>query len=207
MANKVHPTAIVHQDVILGDNNVIGPYCIIYPNVEIGSGNIFMSHVTIGSPAEDKRSTQLSNGVVIGSNNQFREFITINSGTNSMTRIHDNGFFMRGCHFGHDSDVRSNVTMACNSIIGGHTLVMDYANIGLGAIIHQNVIIAPVSMLGMGCIVTKKTIVEMGYIYAGNPAQKLKENTIGYERNNIDLMSRKKLEADWLSEMVKRRMG
>ena len=44
------------------------------------------------------------------------------------------------------------------------------------------------TMLGMGCVVTKKSVVKPGHIYVGNPARELGLNTIGLDRNGIDEM-------------------
>lgn len=206
MANTISKNSIVHPDAKLGDGNYIGPFCIIHKDVEIGDNNVFSSYVSIGSTPEHKTEMADPKGVVIGSGNVFREFTTINSGTKHPTKIGNDGFFMRNTHFGHDCEIHDFVTIACNAIIGGHVIVMPYANIGLGAIIHQNQIIAPLTMIGMGTIVTKKSIIEMAQTYVGNPARKLKENKIGIERSKLNTQQLKDLEAEWISQMVTRRM-
>lgn len=205
MSNSIHPTALISKNAIIGDNNVFGPYCIIYDNVEIGDGNIFVSHASIGSPAEHKISTG-TEGVVIGSRNTFREFITINQGTKNITQIGSSGYFMRGVHFGHDCHIFDHVTLACNSIIGGHTIVMDYANLGLGAITHQNIVIPPGCMLGAGAVATKANY-ESWTIYAGIPAKKLKKNTVGLERSGLTIQELDDLENKHIQLLVKMRMS
>lgn len=40
--NNVHPTAIIEPNVILRNNNYIGPYCYIVGNTIIGNNNIFL---------------------------------------------------------------------------------------------------------------------------------------------------------------------
>jgi UDP-N-acetylglucosamine acyltransferase len=50
--NYIHPTAIVEQDVTLGNNNYIGPYCYITGNTIIGDNNRFEAYCSIGTPAE-----------------------------------------------------------------------------------------------------------------------------------------------------------
>jgi UDP-N-acetylglucosamine acyltransferase len=206
MNNTIHPTAIVSPKAMIGSSNTIGPYCVIHDNVEIGSNNIFTSHVSVGSPAEHKNADRLTEGVVIGDHNIFREFITINQGTMHPTKISNHGFFMRGCHIGHDAVIENHVTMACNSIVGGHAIVMQKANIGLGAILHQNIIIAPLAMIGMGTVVTKKSIIELGKTYAGNPAKLIGENKVGIERSELSKKDLSDLETLWIATMVKKRM-
>jgi UDP-N-acetylglucosamine acyltransferase len=207
MANKIHPTAIVSDKAILGDNNVIGPYSIIYDNVEIGSNNIIVSHASVGSPAEHRTSTQLSNGVVIGSNNFIREFVTINSGTKSITTIKDNNYLMRNSHVGHDAEIGSHCNIACNAIIGGHTILMDFCNLGLGAILHQNLILPPGCMIGMGGVATKTSTFKPFHIYVGNPVRQLSKNVVGMQRLNITDFMLHDFEADYLQMLIKRRMS
>lgn len=206
MPNTISNTAIIHPEAIIGDNNVFGPFCIVHKNVEIGDNNVFYSHVSIGSPAEHKAATSVDEGVVIGSNNSFREFTTINQGTKNPTIIGSNGYFMRGVHFGHDCVIEDFVTIACNAIIGGHTVIMKHANIGLGAMIHQNQIIAPGAMIGMGAVVIKKSIIEPWKTYGGNPASYLGENTVGKQRVGFSKAELHDCEVVWIQEMVKRRM-
>jgi UDP-N-acetylglucosamine acyltransferase len=205
--NVIHDTAIIHPDAMIGSGNLIGPYCVIEANVEIGDYNVFTSHVSIGSPPEHK-SLGLNyeqEGVVIKNHNTFREFITVNQGTKTPTLIGSRGYFMRGSHFGHDCQVHDDVTLACNAIIGGHTRVMDFANFGLGAIAHQNIILPPGIMLGAGAVAVKQ-VYEEWMIYAGVPAVKLKPNVIGLERANITKLRKSELESLYIQHLVEARM-
>jgi len=197
MSNAIHPTAIISPKALIGDGNSFGPFTIVYDNVEIGDNNVFTSHVSIGSPPEHKFSSE-NHGVVIGSNNIFREFITINAGTEHETRIGSFGYFMRGTHFGHDCQVHDHVTLACNSIIGGHTIIMDYANLGLGAITHQQILIPQGCMLGAGSF-APKNLYEPWTIYMGTPAKKYKDNIIGKQRANLTHEQLRELEIKELS--------
>lgn len=193
MMNEIHPTAIVSPRAIIGQNNYIGPYCTVYDNVIIGNDNIFISHVSVGSPPEHKDEKynnflieQPDCFVYIGNGNTFREFITINMPTDSKrTMIGNDCYIMRNCHLGHDTILEDNITMSCNSICGGHTYLMKGVTMGLGSITHQRSILGSYSMLGMGCIVTKSSHIEPFNIYVGNPAKYLKENIIGIERAEL----------------------
>lgn len=193
MMNEIHPTAIVSPRAIIGQNNYIGPYCTVYDNVIIGNDNIFISHVSVGSPPEHKDEKynnflieQPDCFVYIGNGNTFREFITINMPTDSKrTMIGNDCYIMARCHISHDTVLEDNVTMSCNSITGGHTTVMQGAVMGLGSITHQRTTIGSFAMLGMGCIVNKSSVIEPFKIYVGNPAEFLKDNIVGIERNNV----------------------
>lgn len=188
--NIIHPTAIIESNVQLGQNNYIGPYCHIRGNTNIGDNNRFESFCSIGAPAEhrDYLTNSEIGTLIIGNNNIFREFVTINSSIEQLgTVIGNNNTMLRNSHLGHDSRIGNNITLSCNVIIGGHSIIMDGVNFGLGSICHQFSKIGAYSMIGMGCIITKKTEIKPFSVYIGNPAVFLKENSIGIIRNNISL--------------------
>jgi UDP-N-acetylglucosamine acyltransferase len=97
--NKIHPTAIIEEgakiginniisenviirkNVKVGDNNIIGPSCLFQNNLDIGDNNKFYGFISIGSLGEMglKGDSIRKNGkIIIGSDNIFREFITVN---------------------------------------------------------------------------------------------------------------------------------
>lgn len=185
--NFIHPTAIVEDGVIMGVGNYIGPFCLIKNGVSIGNNNRFEAYCSVGTPAEHKDYfTKSDYPTIIGNNNTIREYCTLNAGTNNNTVIGDFNIMLRGSHLGHDSIIENNVTLSCNSLVGGHSYIMNGVNMGLGSICHQYSVIGAFSMLGMGTIVTKKTPILPGNIYVGSPANFLKLNTIGLERNYIN---------------------
>jgi UDP-N-acetylglucosamine acyltransferase len=156
-SNQIHPTALIHPNVILGEGNKIGPFCII------------------GFPAEWK-GKEKEGKVMIGNNNTFTGLVTIDSGAEGNTIIGDNCYFMKHSHAGHDVVVGNNVTVSCGAKIGGHTVVLNDCNIGLNAVIHQKQHIAEGCMIGAQAMVTKKLITEPYKTYAGNPAKLIGEN-------------------------------
>ncbi len=187
--NNVHPTTIIEDGVEIGEGNYFGPYCIIRIGTIIGDNNRFESHCCIGSPAEHRdymREDIMGCGVTIGNNNIFREFVTINRGTNRETQIGNNVTMLRNSHLGHDVIVEDKVTLSCNVLIGGESYIMEGVNMGLGSICHQYSVLGAYSMIGMGGIVTKQSVIKPGEIHIGNPCRYLKLNKIGLERNNID---------------------
>jgi len=201
MNNFIHPTAIIEEGACIGNNNYIGPYCVVYKNTTIGNYNRFESFCSIGSPAEHRDYFRGSNkfGVIIGNNNVFREYVTVNAGTVKNTEICDNNIMLRGSHFSHDSIMKNNCTLSCNVLIGGHSYIMEGANMALGSICHQFSIIGHFSFVGMGCVVTKSTKIEPGNIYVGNPARLLKKNEIGLERAKVSHNQLMKFQQDYQS--------
>ena len=157
MANFIHPTAIIGDNVILGDNNYIGAYCII------------------GDPAEHKKYWGQEKGkVIIGNNNIVTGLVTIDAGTEVPTIIEDGCFIMKHAHIGHDCRIMNNVTISCGAKIGGHSIVGEGSNIGLNAVLHQFSVIKKGCMIGASAFFKGESEVEMKY--AGVPARKLGSN-------------------------------
>lgn len=188
--NYIHPTAIIHPLSTIGRGNFIGPFCVIGPDVMIGDDNRFEGSCYIGTPSQHREKFGPNPGarVKIGNRNVFREFVTVHCPLTkeSITQIGNDNFLMAGVHIPHDATIEDKITMANNVLLGGHTHVMEGANIGLGAIVHQRQIIGAYSMLGMGSIVPKGKEVRPGFIYAGNPIRLINRNKIGLERGQIN---------------------
>jgi len=157
MANFIHPTAIIGDNVVLGDNNYIGAYCII------------------GDPAEHKKYWSLPSGkVLIGNNNIITGLVTIDAGTEEITYIADNCFIMKHAHIGHDCKINDNVTISCGAKIGGHSIIDKNSNIGLNAVLHQFSHIAEGCMIGASAFFKGES--KPYTKYAGVPAKYLSPN-------------------------------
>jgi UDP-N-acetylglucosamine acyltransferase len=155
MANFIHPTAIIGDNVILGDNNYIGAYCIIGDPAE---------HKKYWEYEEQKKDYgtlkiiqrgQIKRGLVtIGNNNIVTGLVTIDAGTEAITTIGDNCFIMKHAHIGHDClGLIHNVTISCGAKIGGHSVIKEYSNIGLNAVLHQFSIIEQGCMIGASAFI------------------------------------------------------
>ncbi|MCG3749309.1 UDP-N-acetylglucosamine acyltransferase [Amycolatopsis sp. Poz14] len=196
--NRIHPTAVVGEGVELGEGNVIGPYAVIVGPARIGDGNWIGPHVTIGTPGEDRGGphpaawegaptgdpAQDGHGVVVGSRNRIREYTSIQQGTWRATTLGDDCYVLRGSHIGHDVLVDDQVTLACNVMLGGHTHVWSFANLGMGTVVHQGGSIGPGAMVGMGSAVRRE--VGAFTITVGNPARVTGVNTVGLSRRGLD---------------------
>jgi len=151
MAAQIHPTAIVDPKAELGNDVIVGPYCTIGPNVKIGNGTHFQSHVVvdgwttigehnvffpfsvIGAVPQDLKYKGEPTELIIGDHNTIRESVTLNLGTvqgGGKTAMGSNNLIMAGVHFGHDTIVGSRVIMANGVGLAGHVVVEDDVNIG-----------------------------------------------------------------------------
>jgi UDP-N-acetylglucosamine acyltransferase len=200
MLNQIDPTAIIGPHVELGRGNYIGPYCVITGLTKIGNNNRFEAFVSVGTPPEHREHfAGEGHGVVIGSACVFREYVTVNSGSERPTRIGHKVVMLRGSHIGHDSQVGDLVNLSCNVLIGGHTQIGEGANFGLGSMCHQHSVIGAFAMIGMNSVVTKNCSVQPGNTYVGTPARFLSANTIGLERGGVTQEELAAFTMDWIT--------
>jgi len=180
--NIIHPKAIVHPKAKIGLRNVIHPGVIIGANVEIGNDNHIFPYAIIGTEAEHRNfHGKEMQKVSIGNRNIIREFVTINCGTFRETQIAHDCYLLRGSHVGHDSWIHPNVTLSCNVLIGGESEILDGANLGLGAVVHQRSVIGHYAMIGMNSTVPKTREVFPFEKYAGSPIEQIGKNKMKFD--------------------------
>jgi UDP-N-acetylglucosamine acyltransferase len=190
--NRIHPTAVIGEQVQLGTGNTVGPYAVILGPCVIGDDNWIGPHVVIGTPGEMRGGLHPAawadeTGVgptEIGSRNVIREFTTVQQGHVGSTRIGDECYVMTKAHIPHDGWLGDRVTVSCGVLIGGHTVVADGANLGLGTVLHQHLAVGAGSMVGMGSVVTRD--IEPYAMVYGNPARTKGANVVGLERAGFD---------------------
>ena len=184
MRNLIHPTAIIDPKAELGINNFIGPFCYIGPDVIIGDENRIEAYVSIGTAAEHRNYFREPPGPVrIGSNCVIREFVTINGGTVSVTRLGDSVVMLRGSHVGHDATIRNKANLSCNVLVGGHSIIGEGANLGLSAAVHQFRSVGAFAMVGMNSTVTRN--VPPFVVAFGSPCEGQKVNRVGLQRSGL----------------------
>ena len=201
----VHPTAIVEDGAILGDNVTIGPFCIVGSRVRIGDDAVLHSHVvvtghtvigrnarihpfaSIGYPAQHLRFMNDDGRIVIGDNALIREHATVNPGTSAgrlETRIGDDCVLFTGAHVAHDCRIGNNVTLINNVLLGGHVDVGDYAIVSGGAAVHQFVRIGPHAFVG-GLTGVGADVIPYGNVF-GHRAVLVGLNVVGLKRRGFD---------------------
>ena len=200
-----HPTAIISKTAKIDKSTIIGPFCVIGDNVTIGKRNNLISHVSIqgntsidndntfypfssiGSPPQDLKFNNEKSYLEIGSNNKFRENVTVNPGTEGgglKTIIKDNCLFMVGSHIAHDCQINSNVILANNATLAGHVQIDKNAILGGNSAVHQFVRIGKYAMIG-GMSGVEKDIIPYG-LYTGIREDLKGINLIGLKRKGLD---------------------
>ena len=174
--NNIHPTAIIEEGVVLGDNITIGAFTILKNGVSIGDGTSISSHVLIeGKTTIGKNNEIFSHGVIgsipqdlkfhnedveliIGDNNKIREHVLFNPGTEgggAKTIIGSNNLFMGYTHVAHDCIVGNNCIFANGATLAGHVEIDDFAVVGGLSAIHQFCKIGTSAMIGGGSIIVQ----------------------------------------------------
>ena len=200
----IHSTAIIDKKSKISDNVEIGPYCVIGPNVEIGSNSRLHSHVSIkgntkigknneifpfvsiGTPPQDLKYNGEKNSIIIGDNNKFREYVNINPGTSqggTITKLGNNNLLMVYCHVAHDCNLGSNIVLANNVQVGGHVIIEDNAIVGGSCAIHQYSRIGYLAMVG-GMTGVLSDVIPFG-LSLGNRNNLFGLNLIGLRRAKI----------------------
>ena len=205
MTAVIHDSVIIHPSSHVADDVELGPWTVIGPNVRIGAGCKIGSHVVIkentllgqhnvvhafaslGGDPQTKNYNGANTSLVIGDNNVFHEYCTINRGDldgASVTRIGDHNLFMTSVHVAHDCVIGNHAIFVNNTALAGHVEIQDYAVLSAFVAVHQFCTVGTSCFLTKGCLVTKDVVPYM--IVTGNPPRVRGLNKIGLRRRDFD---------------------
>ncbi len=206
----LHPTALIDASAEISPEARIGPYCIIGPHTRIAAGTIldshvcihgwteigerchFYSHSSVGTDPQDLKYKGEPTYLRIGSDNVFREFVTLNRGTqggHGVTVIGSNNFLMAYSHVAHDCTLGDYVIMANAATLAGHVTVGDHATVGAFSAVHQFCRVGPHAFIGGFSVVTRDALPFVKTVGARNEAKTYGINTIGLQRKGFSAQS------------------
>ncbi len=166
---SIHETAVVDATAELDSSVVVGPYAVIGGNVKIGAGtriephavvsgpstigerNLIGSFATVGGAPQDLSYRGEPTELIVGNDNQIREYASIHRGTpggRGKTEIGNNCLLMAYIHIAHDCRIGDNVIMANVATLAGHVQVGERASIGGLVAVHQFCRIGAFSYIG-----------------------------------------------------------
>ncbi|MBU8899195.1 acyl-[acyl-carrier-protein]--UDP-N-acetylglucosamine O-acyltransferase [Corallococcus sp. H22C18031201] len=198
---QVHPSAVVHPDARLHESVVVGPFSVIGPQVTIGAGSRVGPHVVIegrttlgernhifqfasvGAAPQDLKYAGEDTELILGDDNQIREFVTLNLGTaggGGVTRIGHRNLFLANSHVAHDCVVGDECLLANGSALAGHVTVGDSVKISGLVAVHQFTRLGRHSFISGGSMVTMD--VPPYCTVQGDRATLVGLNTVGLER-------------------------
>lgn len=203
---EIHPTAVVHPSVNLPAGMAIGAYSVIGENVkftgpcrlhervsihgrtEIAGGCEFFPGAVIGTIPQDLKYSAERTELKIGSNNIFREYVTVHLGTaggGGVTTIGDHNFFMAYVHIAHDCHIGSNTVLANYVGLSGHVEIEDWVVIGGMTGIIQFARMGKHAHIGGQMRITKD-VVPFCRVAGEEKVRIIGINSIGLERRGFD---------------------
>ncbi|WP_421570334.1 acyl-ACP--UDP-N-acetylglucosamine O-acyltransferase [Stenotrophomonas sp. PD6] len=152
---RVGAFCLIGAEVEIGEGTEVGPHCSIHGPTRIGRNNRFIGHVAVGGEPQDKKYAGERTELVIGDDNVFREFVTLNRGTGGgggVTTIGNGNWMLAYTHIAHDCHVGNHCVFSNNTTLAGHVTVGDYVIISGFAGAHQFCRIGAHAFLGMGAL-------------------------------------------------------
>jgi UDP-N-acetylglucosamine acyltransferase len=164
---RVHPSAVVGPQVVLGEGVEVGAFCLLDGRIKIGARTRLIGHVTILGDTELGEDNVLHPNVVIGdepqdlaytggvrlvrigSRNVFREGTTIHRASEhgKVTIVGDGNFFMQNSHAAHDCRIGNQAIIAGGALLAGWVEVGDRALVSGNCVVHQFTRIGRLAML------------------------------------------------------------
>jgi len=199
--SSIHPHAVVDKRATVGDDVEIGPFCVIGPDVTLGSGCRLLSHVvvdglteigpetlifpfaSIGGAPQDLRYRGEETRLVIGARNTIRESTTLNRGTShggGVTRLGDGNLVMATTHVGHDCQIGDDNILANGTTLAGHVEIGSHATVGAYCGVHQFCRIANYAFIGGFTVLRQDALPWVTTV--GNRAKAYGLNLIGLRR-------------------------
>jgi len=182
----VGPYSIIGDDVILHDDIQIASHCVIEGPSEFGSGSVFFPCVSAGQAPQDLKYKGERSWLRAGERNTFREFMTLQRGTEgggNLTQIGSDNLFMAQSHIAHDCIIGSQTVFANGATLAGHVIVEDYATIGAYGGVHQFCRVGTHAFIGGYSVVVKDALPYARTV--GNHARCYGQNTLGLRRRGF----------------------
>ena len=125
-----------YNDVILGENVVIGNGSIIYPNVEIGENTVIGPYCSLGEPISSFYS---EHSAKVEKHNFKKTTIGPNSVIRSHSVVYEDVVIGEGFQSGHMVNVRERTSIGIKCSIGTQADIQDNIKIGNYVRVHSNV--------------------------------------------------------------------
>jgi UDP-N-acetylglucosamine acyltransferase len=194
---KVGPYVIIEKGVKIGRDTVIKPHSVISGPTTIGAGNVIGPFATVGAPPQDLKYKGEDTELVVGDNNQIREYVSIHRGTvtdRGVTKVGSGNLLMGYVHIAHDCVIGNSAILANAATLAGHVQVDDHAIIGGLVAVHQFTRIGSYSYIG-GLSGISKDVAP--YVIVSGTRKHMRVsgiNKVGLRRRGFDNDTLKKLD-------------
>ena len=193
MQMRIHPTAIIEDDVQIGPDCEVGAYAVIKRFTRLGARNRVYEHAVIGGEPQDVKFTGEKSFLEIGDDNIIREFCTFHraNGGGQTTRIGSRNFFMVGVHVAHNCVIGDDNIFANEVALAGHITIEDHAFLSNNVGAHQFVRFGRYAMVGGKSKIVQDVLPFV--ITDGNPPRVRGLNTVGLTRAGFSEEQRRAL--------------
>ncbi len=137
---SIGPYSVIEENVTIGAETTVDAHAVISGHTTIGVRNHIGSFTSIGTPPQDIHYQDEPTELLIGDDNQIREYVSIHRGTpagKGQTVIGNSNMLMAYTHVAHDCIIHNHVIMANVATLAGHVEVGDYVNLGGLVAVHQ----------------------------------------------------------------------
>jgi UDP-N-acetylglucosamine acyltransferase len=204
-SREIHPQAIVAPGAKLGEAVKIGAYAMVGEDVELGDGCVVHAHAIVQGPAKFGKNNVLHafsviggdpqdytyrgerTELVAGDDNIFREYVTVNRGTQKgggRTKLGSDNFLLAYSHIGHDCQVGSHTLFVNGATLAGHVTVEDFVTVGAFCPVHQFCRIGRYAYVGAATVITQD-VPPFSKIVTERETKSFGINAIGLERKGF----------------------
>ena len=202
-APRIHPTAVLGEDVQLGRRTAIGPHSVLGDGVVLGDDCTVLANVTIYSGAMLGNRVLVQSGAVLGSTGfgyarnaatgtyltfpqqgtlvieddvEIGANTTIDRGALGETRIGAGTKIDNLVHIAHNCVLGRNVIIAAQTGISGSSTIDDGAILGGQVGLGEHAHVGPGVILGGGAgVLSHKKVRGPGEVFWGRPARPLRQ--------------------------------
>ena len=184
---RIDAYAMVGEDVELGDSCVVRAHAIVQGPAKFGKSNVFHAFSVIGGDPQDYTYRGERTELVAGDDNIFREYVTVNRGTQKgggKTKLGNGNFFLAYSHVGHDCQVGSHTLFVNGATLAGHVAVEDFVTVGAFCPVHQFCRIGRYAYVGAATVITQD-VPPFSKIVTERETKSFGINAIGLERKGF----------------------
>ena len=190
---RVHPTAIIEDEVEIGPDCEIAAYAVIKRFTRLGARNRVYEHAVIGGEPQDVKFKGEKSFLDIGDDNIIREFCTFHraNGEGQTTRIGSRNFFMVVVHVAHNCVIGDDNILANEVALAGHISLEDHVFISNNVGAHQFVRMGRYAMVGGKSKIVQDVL--PFFITDGNPPRVRGINSVGLSRAGFSEAAKREL--------------
>jgi len=194
----IGPGAVIGAKVRIGDGTTIGSHALVTGWTTIGRGCRLHHGVVAGSPPQDlKYEGNEPSYLEIGEHTELREYVTANLATEpgATTRIGSHSLLMAYSHVAHNCQIGDHTVIANVVQFAGYVTVEDWAIVGGGTLVHQFARIGRHSIVGGASRIVQDVAPFM--VASGSPPRCSGVNRIGLERRGFSAETRAALDRSY----------